>query len=200
MANTLAPQGFQFTRNYLHAAPTYQTTQAQILNSNSNTFGKGDVVLISGGYIDKAASNSAGFFGVFEYCQYYDTAQQKTIFSNSWNAPSTALAGSVIASVITDPYAVFSVQSNASSGAAAAVTQANIGKNATFGGNGAPTTGTGISTAYLDTVGIATTNTGLQFRIVALGQGLNNDNTSPNNYVDVIFTPGLWQSTNATGA
>ena len=112
MSNTFAPTGFQFVRNYLNGAPTYQTTPAQIAYNNANTFGRGDVVkLLSTGFIDRALTSDTVFFGVLDGLQYYDTALGKTVYTNLWAAPSTALSGSVIAKVITDPYAVFSVQS-----------------------------------------------------------------------------------------
>jgi hypothetical protein len=194
MANTFAPTGFQFIRNYLNGAPTYQSTWVALAYNNSHTIGKGDVVLqLNTGFIDLAVASDSPVFGVFDGVQYYDTAQQKTIFSNSWNAPSTALAGSVLARVITDPYAVFLVQS----GPTSAVVQSDIGKNAKFVA-GTPQTGTGISTEYLDQATINTTAT-FPFRIIGFGQNLNNDVTSGNNYVEVIANPGAWNSTAGTG-
>lgn len=194
MANTFAPTGFQFIRNYLNGAPTYQSTWVALAYNNAHTIGKGDVVLqLSTGFIDIAAASDSPVFGVFDGVQYYDTFQQKTIFSNSWNAPSTALTGSVIARVITDPFAVFLVQS----GPTSAIVQADIGKNAKFVA-GTPQTGTGISTEYLDQATINTTAT-FPFRIIGFGQNLNNDATSGNNYVEVIANPGAWNSTAGTG-
>ncbi len=196
MSNTFAPTGFQFIRNYLNGAPTYQTTKNAMAYNNPNTIGKGDVVLInSSGLVDIAAATDHPVFGVFDGVQYFDTALQKTIFSNSWTAPSTALSGSVMATVITDPYAVFSVQSGAAG--LGPVTQANVGENANTVVV-APQSGTGLSNQYLNQATIATTNT-FQFRIIGLGAGLLNDNTSANNYVEVIACPGNWTATAALG-
>lgn len=197
MSNTFAPTGFQFIRNYLNAAPTYQTTSAQISSTNSHTFGKGDVVqLLSTGFIDRSLTTDTVFYGILDGLQYYDTVQQKTIFTNYWAAPSTALAGSVLAKVITDPFAVFLVQGGGSG--VGPFVQANFGNNVNFGGNAAPTTGTGISTAYADFATVATTST-LPFRVIGFGQNLNNDTLSANNYIEVMANPGAWTATYGTG-
>jgi hypothetical protein len=202
MANNFAPNGFRFSRNYFSAAPTYQTTVSQIAYNNANTFGQGDVVkLLSSGFIDRALTSDTEFFGVLDWVQYYDTAQQKTIRSFQWNAPSTALSGSVTASVITDPQAVFAVQVGPSG--SGPVAQGNIGNNINFAANAAPNT-IGISTAYANYSTIATTST-LPFRII--GIGYNNqlgyigggDNTLANNIIEVIANPGAWNATNGTG-
>jgi len=196
MSNVFAPTGFQFIRNYLNAAPTYQTTKNAIAYNNSNNIGKGDLVqLLSTGFVDIATATTSPVFGVADGFEWYDTSQQKKIFSNSWNAPSNVLSGSAFATVITDPYAVFSVQSGAAG--LGPVVQANIGQNANMVA-GTPQSGTGISTQYLNQATIADTST-FQFRIIGLGASLLNDNTSANNYVEVIANPGAWMATAGTG-
>jgi hypothetical protein len=205
MTNTFAPNGFSFTRNNLSAAPTYQTTIAEIASNNANSFGKGDVVkLLNTGFIDRALTSDTSFFGVIDWVEYYDTAQQKKIRSLAWLAPSTALSGSVYASVITDTQAVFSVQVGPS-GSGPAV-QANVGLNINFGGNAAPTTATGLSTAYADFGTVSTAST-YPFRV--LGLGYNNylgpignvgyDNTTANNLIEVVANPGAWLGSSGTG-
>ena len=197
MSNVFAPIGFQFIRNYLNSAPTYQTTKQAIAFNNSHNIGKGDaVLLLSTGFIDIAGATDSPIFGIADGFEWYDTAQQKKIFSNGWNAPSNVLSGSAIATVITDPFAVFLVQTGAASNPAA-ITQANIGQNAKLVA-GTPQTGTGISTEYLDQATIADTAT-FPFRIIGYGANLNNDTTSANSYVEVIATPGAWQSTAGLG-
>lgn len=202
--NTFAPNGFNFARNYFSAAPTYQTTMAQIASTNANSFGQGDVVkILSTGFIDRALTTDTAFFGVIDWVEYYDTVQQKKIRTLAWLAPSTALAGSVYASVITDPQAVFTVQSGSGVGP---VAQGNVGNNINFASNAAPNTTTGISTAYANFASIATTST-LPFRIVSIGYNnylgpIGNsgyDNTLVNNLIEVIPNPGAWQATNGTG-
>lgn len=196
MSNVFAPSGFQFIRNYLNGAPTYQTTKNAILSTNSSSIGKGDVVLLnSTGYVDIATASTSPVFGIADGFEWYDTVQQKKIFSNGWIAPGNVLAGSAFCTVITDPYAVFSVQSGASG--LGPVTQANIGENANTVVV-APTSANGLSNQYLNQATIATTNT-FQFRIIGFGAGINNDNTSANNYVEVIACPGNWMATAALG-
>lgn len=204
MSNQNSPQGFQFVRNRVTASPTYQRSTYQIASTNSNSIGKGDVVIaLSSGYIDIATTGDhAVLLGVFDGCEYYDSAQNKKIFSNGWLAPSNALAGSCIAYINSDINSIFGVQS----GNGGPVTQASVFKNASMGGNGAPNTSTGISTAYLDFATINTTAT-LLFRIEAVPQNLggaptqnapiNNDSTSEFNYVEVSMNTSL--SLNPTG-
>lgn len=205
MTNTFGPNGFSFIRNNLSAAPTYQTTLVEISSTNGNSFGKGDVVkLLNTGFIDRALTSDTSFFGVMDWVEYYDTVQQKKVRSMAWLAPSTALSGSVYASVITDTQAVFSVQVGPS-GSGPAV-QANVGLNINFGANAAPNTTTGLSTAYADFGTVSTAST-YPFRV--LGLGYNNylgpignsgyDNTLANNIIEVMANPGAWLGTSGTG-
>ena len=201
MANSYAPNGFKFLRNYYSAAPTYQTTIAEIASNNANSFGQGDVVkLLSTGFIDRALTSDTTFFGIIDWVEYYDTIQQKKIRSFSWNAPSSALAGSVYASVITDPQAVFAVQVGPSG--SGPVVQGNVGNNINFASNAAPNS-IGLSTAYANFSTIATTAT-LPFRILGIGYNnylgaIGGDNTLANNIIEVTANPGAWNATNGTG-
>lgn len=204
MSNQNSPQGFQFVRNRVTASPTYQRATYQIAYNNSNSFGKGDVMIaLSTGYVDKAATTDhAVLLGIFDGCEYYDSSQNKKIYSNGWLAPSNVLAGSAIAYINSDINSIFGVQS----GNGGPVTQAAVFQNASMGGNGAPNTSTGISTAYLDFATINTTNT-LLFRIEAVPQNLGgvptqncpigNDSTAEYNYVEVSMNTSL--SLNMTG-
>lgn len=206
MANNQAPYGFQFVRNYYSAAPTYQTSVYQIASNNANSFGKGDVVKgLTTGYVDRALTSDTLFLGVIDRIEYYDTVQAKKIFANAWLAPSSALAGSVIAYVIDDPNAVFGVQSGGST--TTAVAYADVGANINFGGNAAPNTLTGISTAYANQTLINPATATLPFRIINVPQNLGgapvtagpigNDSTSPYNYIEVIGN--AWQAKSTTG-
>jgi len=202
-SNTSSPNGFSFIRNNLSGAPTYQTTIQEIASTNANSFGKGDVVkLLSSGYIDRALTTDTVVLGVMDWVEYYDTVQLKKVRTLAWLAPSTALAGSVYASVITDTQAVFAVQS----GNGGPVVQANVGLNINFAANAAPNTTTGLSTAYAD-FGTVSTASAYPFRV--LGLGYNNylgpignsgyDNTLANNIIEVMANPGAWLGTSATG-
>jgi hypothetical protein len=205
MTNTFAPNGFSFIRNQLSAAPTYQTTLAEISSANANSFGKGDVVkLLSTGFIDRALTTDNPVFGVIDWVEYYDTVQQKKIRSLAWQAPGTALATSIYASVITDTQAVFAVQLGGSG--SGPLTQSSVGLNINFGANAAPNTTTGLSTAYADFGTVSTAST-YPFRILGIGYNnylgpigtLGYDNTLANNIIEVMPNPTAWLGTAATG-
>ncbi|MDE2102980.1 MAG: hypothetical protein KGL39_37395, partial [Patescibacteria group bacterium] len=127
------------------------------------------------GYIDIALSTSNPVLGVFDGLEYYDTAQQKVLWQPAWYGQATGLSGSILAAIIVDPQGTFRVQAGGSS--TTGVTLANIGLNATFGGQGSPVNGSGVSQLYLDVNTISTTNT-LPFRIVGFSALPNNDTTS----------------------
>lgn len=193
MANVSAPVGFQPSRNYSGAAPTFQTNRYPIAYNNTHTFGAGDVVkILSTGYVDRALTSDTAFLGVVQSVEWVDSITGKVI-RNSWTAPSTAVAGTAYAYVYTDPLLIFRVQS----GNGGPVTVANIGNNINFGGNAAPTTA-GISVAYADFATIATTAT-LPFRIIGFGNQINDDPTTAYNWIEVIANPGAWTATSGTG-
>lgn len=199
MSNSNTPYGFRFVRNLQSSAPTYQRNAYQIASTNANSFGKGDVVKgLSSGYIDRALTSDTAFLGIFDGCEYYDTVLKAKQFVPAWLAPSSALAGSVVAYIIDDPYAVFGVQTSAAN-----VTIGAQGNNINFGGNAAPNSN-GQSVAYADQATIATTAT-LPFRIVNVPQTLgyspvtaapiNNDSASAFNYIEVILNASAIKST-----
>ena len=194
MSNINAPYGFQQSSTITGASPNYVVLERQIASNNTHQIGNGDPVIeLSTGYIDYALSTSTIILGVFNGCKYYDTSQQKTIWSPYWTGASTALSGSITAYVIVDPQATYKVQAGNSS--TTGVTLANIGLNATFGGQGSPVAGSGVSQAFLDVTTISTTNT-LPFRIVGYAQTPNNDSTSAYSSVIVkINTQSYNQST-----
>lgn len=203
MANNNAPYGFTFVRNYYSSAPTYQTSVYQISSANANSFGKGDVVKgLSTGFIDRALTGDTLFLGILDRVEYYDSIQQKKMFPNAWLAPTSALAGSVIAYVIDDPSACFGCQSTG-----AAVAYADVNANINFTGNANPNTLTGLSRASADQTTINPATATLPFRIVNVPQTLgyapitaapiNNDSTSANNYIEVIGN--AWQARSTTG-
>ena len=175
MSNTQSPNGFQQSSTITGASPNYVVVHRQISSGNTGSIGAGDPVReLSTGYIDVALSTSNPILGVFTGVEYYDTAQQKKIWAPAWTGVTTALSGSILASVVVDPQATYRVQAG---GASTAVTLANIGLNATFGGQGSPATGSGQSVAYLDVTSISTTNT-LPFRILGFAGLPSNDSTS----------------------
>lgn len=192
MSNTQAPNGFSQLGLYTGSAPNYAINSYPLAYNNTHIIGFGDPVeQLSSGFIDLANGSTSLILGIFQGCQYFDTAQNKVVYNNQWPAPSTASSGTVIAKIIDDPNATFVVQTG---GTVPALTQADVGLNATYGGAGAPNALSGISTAYLDASTKNTTNT-LAFRIMGLGQKVDNDVTS--NY-DWVIVKMNYQAYNQT--
>src|SRR4051812_41450986 len=160
MANSNAPFGFSASRRLDGAAPNYQVRVYPILYSNTTAMAKGDVVKISGGYVQAAATTDAPVLGIFDGVKYYDTVQKTTIWAQEWAGPTTALSGSVFAHVIEDTKQVFEVQASLAN-----VGSTLVGLNANFV-VGTPTIA-GNSTQALDSSSTSTTNT-LPFRIVGI--------------------------------
>jgi hypothetical protein len=193
MSNVQAPFGFQQTSTLTGASPNYAVVHRQISSGNTNKIGRGDPVIeLSNGYIDIALSTSNPILGIFDGLEYYDTSQQKTLWQPSWQGQTTGLSGSILAAVVVDPQGTYRIQAGGSS--TTGVTLANIGNNATFGGQGAPATGSGISVAYLDVTTISTTNT-LPLRIVGLSGAPNNDTTSAYDTVIVKLNTQTYSQT-----
>ena len=189
MSNTQAPYGFRATRRIDGAAPNYAMMPARLV-AQAATFvaGQGDVMQsLSTGYISICASTATQAQGIFQTAQYYDTVGQQWRFVNY--LPGTQSANADFqAFTISDVKQVFEVQSNG-----AAITTPQIGLNATFTGNGAPNTSSGISTTALDPATIST-NSAFQFQIVGLGANVANDNTASFNTVEVILNAADFNS------
>lgn len=185
MANPTVGFGLRAVRKIDGSAPNYSTVIRQVLYSDTTKIFKGDLVKDgASGFIAKAVfdSTSHDMYGVFDGCEYYDTALAKKVFSPYWTGVSTALSGSVIGYVIVDLDLIFEVQSSG----AAAVPLADIGTNATFVAAPAGNTTTGQSTLVLNADTTATTST-FPMRIVGLSQRVDNDNTTLDNLVEVIL-------------
>lgn len=193
MSNIQAPFGFQQSSTITGASPNYVVVHRQISSANTNKIGRGDPVIeLSNGYIDIALSTSNPILGVFDGVEYYDTSLQKTQWLPAWYGVTTGLSGSISAAIIVDPQATYKVQAGTSS--TTGITFANIGLNATFGGQGNPVNGSGISQAYLDVTSLSTTNT-LPFRIVGFSGTPNNDTTSAYDTVVVKINTQTYNQT-----
>ena len=193
MSNTLAPFGLRPVRKIDGTPPNYATIQREILYSDTTQIFKGDLVKDGGaGYIAKAVYNSTShdLLGVFDGCEYYDTALARPVFSPYWTGVTTALSGSVFGYVIVDLDLIFEVQSSG----AAAVPRSDIGTNATFVAAPAGNTTTGQSTLALNADTTATTDT-FPMRITGLSQRVNNDNASANNIVEVVLNDAALKNT-----
>ena len=193
MSNTQAPFGFQQSSTITGASPNYSVVHRQISSANTNKIARGDAVIeLSTGYIDIALSTSNPILGIFDGVQYYDTSLQKTQWLPAWYGVTTGLSGSISAAVIVDPQGTYKVQAGPSS--TTGVTLANVGLNATFGGQGLPVSGSGISQAYLDVATISTTNT-LPFRIIGFAGVPTNDTTSAYDTVIVKINTQTYNQT-----
>jgi hypothetical protein len=191
MSNPNAPFGFRPVRRLDGAAPNYQTNKYLISTANTNTFGTGDVVKFDGsnaGYIDKAATTDAPVLGIFAGCEWFDTGQQKKIFSAQWTGVSTA-AAAPSAFVYDDTNIVFEAQSKSGT----VVAQSALRQNAKFG-TGTTNATTGISTQTLDDSTLATNQATYPFKVVGLSQKVGNDNTSGYNLVEVVLNNTNYKS------
>jgi len=189
MSNTQAPFGYRPTRLINGSAPNYAMMPSR-LAAQAATFiaGFGDVMQsLATGYISTCASTATQAQGIFQTAQYYDTVGQQWRFTN-YLPGNQSTNGDFQVFTISDVDQVFEVQSNG-----AAITTPQVGLNATFTGNGAPNTYTGISTAALDPATVST-NSAFQFRIVGLGAGVSNDNTASFNTVEVILNASDFNS------
>ena len=196
MANVNAPFGFRPVRRSDSADWSTAFETRQIASNYATGIGMGDAVkAISTGFLERAtAADNAladpGIYGIFIGCEYYDTALAKKVFLPRWTGATTALAGSVLARVISDPRVVFEVQMGGSTtlGGVIADLGANIGIL-----DGAVNTITGMSTQGVDQTSLQVTVT-LPFRVVNLSQKIGNDNASPYNTVEVVLNNSAYNS------
>lgn len=202
---TLAPQGLLVNRSNLGAAPNYNQAVRYIKKSYATAIGFGDLVSTGTGgnlgYTIVGVTGLSNALGVFQGCEYYDTAQKQWIFSPYWNGTATT-AGDIRAYICMDPNIIYTIQ--VSGGPA---TQADVGKNLDIVNASGVNTTTGLSQMAADYTTINTTTKIL--RIVAISNRFfpgydpaitNPDNLSTfptNNYVDV--TLNLSEFANATG-
>lgn len=121
MANSDRPNGFSVAGH--KSGNTPQTNEFQIAYNYATALYSGDAVILSSGYVNKAAQDSAAILGVFAGCQYVNDAGEIK-FSPYW--PGVALSDStkvVKALVYTDPGILYEVQTDTGT----ASTIANIG-------------------------------------------------------------------------
>jgi len=191
--NTFAPFGFRPSRLTSGSLPNYALAQPKpILYTNSNKMYAGDPVQITtSGYVDTLAPGSSTYYGIFQSVEYVDSVlgPQKL---PSWQAPATAVSGSVYAQIITDRDQLWEVQVGGST--SVGLTFASVEMNVQFA-YGTGNTRSGISGAYID-LGTAPANTNtLPFRFTNLWLGVGNDNTGLYNIVEVRFNNFLCNTT-----
>lgn len=149
MANVNAPSGLS-QASAVSGSPAYAITE-MVIGTGSAAIYYGDPVAGTAGTITRATAPGTGanIVGVFYGCTYQSTAQKKQVWNNYW--PGTDAATQPIAFVCNDPNATFEVQVGTT-----AVTQANVGSNISLN-LGTGSTVTGLSGAYVETVGTTAT-------------------------------------------
>lgn len=197
MANTNAPNGFQFWGKMEGASPTVGLTVRKA-ESSANAIGFGDPVTSgTGGYITISTAGTTQIAGIFYGCEYFSSAIGRSVWSPNW--PGSGATGDVTCYLDTDPNSMYVAQSNNT-----AITFADINANINFVvGTPATTAAGGFSTSSLDQSTINTTNT-LPFRVVGLltdyvpaGSVNGTDNSSA--YNRVIVRANYWDRTSLVG-
>lgn len=159
MANSNSPFGFQQYYGGAGGAPTFAQTTYKVDDSAAAIY-FGDLVMNNAatGKIIIATVGTQVITGVFAGCKYLSTSQKRTVWSNYW--PGSDATGDVEAYVIDDPNARFKVMGGSTTfnitGTLTDTTTSPIGQYAQFA-VGTPNSTTGISGAYLDTLGTTVT-------------------------------------------
>jgi hypothetical protein len=182
--NLLAPNGLEFSRNFISGSNTYQANKFKIKAGYGSNIGIGDLVVTgtstNQGYLALATTSSANILGVFVgVLPYYDQTAMQTMHGlNGAYQSSANPLGDIDCLVISDPFATFRAQVSAAS---AVYAESWRGQNITFvnASNGAPNSA-GRSTLVLDYTTLNTTSS-LAFRIVG-PVGVTGGPQDPANY------------------
>lgn len=148
-------------------------TEYRIAYDNTNAIYQGSPVIpLAAGVIDivgAATGGTVGLLGVFWGCEYVSSTTGKTVWSNYWPGTGADSNFPVKAYVYDDPAQLFVIATGnvTTSWDTEAELRAAIFSNANFGTATSGSTTTGISSGYLDTNTIATTNT-LNLRIMGI--------------------------------
>lgn len=203
MANTNAPFGFRQYFGGNGGAPTFSQVLMRIASTNTTAIYYGDPVMpvigSANGYITQGAPGTTALAGIFIGCRYLSVAQKRVVWSNYW--PGSDANGDVDAYVINDPNAQFVVQGNSTTfnitGSLTNFTSSPIGQYAQFA-IGSGSTATGISGAYLNTLGTTVTFPFIVVDLVRFPPGANGaDPTSASNWVVVGFNNALTRTNGA---
>lgn len=203
MANTNAPFGFRQYQGGAGGAPTFAQTVRRI-KSDAGAIYYGDpvmpVISTANGYITQGAPGTTTLAGIFVGCKYLSTSQKRTVFSNYW--PGSDATGDVEAYVIDDPNTRFVVQGNSTTfnigGSLSTFTSSPVGQYAQFA-IGSGNTATGISGAYLNSLGTTVTFPFVVTDVITQPPGgPGTDPTSAYNWVVVGFN-NEWLRANGAG-
>lgn len=110
MANSDIPMGFQPFRH--RGGGVIRASSYKLQSAYSTALGIGDAVILSSGYINRAADNSATILGIFAGVRYR-ASDGSIVFTNYWPA-STATLGSEDAEALVwdDPMISYRCQSD----------------------------------------------------------------------------------------
>jgi hypothetical protein len=203
VANTNAPFGFRQYQGGAGGAPTFAQTVRRI-KSDAGAIYYGDpvmpVISTANGYITQGAPGTTTLAGIFVGCKYLSTSQKRTVFSNYW--PGSDATGDVEAYVIDDPNTRFVVQGNSTTfnigGSLSTFTSSPVGQYAQFA-IGSGNTATGISGAYLNSLGTTVTFPFVVTDVITQPPGgPGTDPTSAYNWVVVGFN-NEWLRANGAG-
>tara|TARA_Y100000593_G_scaffold59706_1_gene110709 strand:+ start:88 stop:672 length:585 start_codon:yes stop_codon:yes gene_type:complete len=182
MANVDAPFGLRPIGNTV-GGTTFQTTEYQIKDNQSNSIFQGDIVEIdtsNAGFVDvQAAVSNEDAIGVFNGCFIEsDPSTGKPKFSNFYSQTNIT-QGAIKAFVFDNPYQRFLIQGDSATAAA----QTDVGKVADTIATHSGSTTTGISGVELDVSDLATSDG--QLRVTGFtGDPSNNElSTTHTNYV-----------------
>lgn len=199
MANTNAPFGFQDIGSLAGMVPNAGLDWGKILYSYATQIFRGDpIIRATTGYINQAAPSTTQILGVFNGVNYYSTAAKQPVQGPYWPAGSPSGTLDAAGSFISNPNAMFLVQTANSNTTASAATLANVGMTAQFA-IGTGNTATGRSGAYLDLYQAGDTATH-PFKIVALASTIlqpgspGADDTTAYNWVIVGFNFQVYRS------
>lgn len=200
MANTNAPNGFQYFGRLEGGSPTvgYANPTRKIAAANATAVGFGDPVSqLNTGYLTLSTAGTLSIFGIFAGCSYLNSSYGSTRWSPNW--PGGTQGSDATCNIINDPQALFVVQATLT-----AITFGDIGLNINFTiGTPATTAAGGNSTSTVSQSTLATTNT-LPFRVVGLlsqympSNSVNGTDDS-SNYNRVIVAPNLWDRKSLEG-
>ena len=201
MANNFAPTGF--SPSSTSNGPMNFRISTRRVASTAGAIFHGDAVVpvtsTANGYIKQATAGAVPLAGIFWGCQYLSVSQKRVVWSNYW--PGNDSAQDVIAYVIDDPNARFTVQT---SGAGFQIS----GTNANFGTSpvgqlcqlnvGSGNTLSGISGMYISTIGTTNTFPFIITNLIIDPPGANGtDATSQYNLIEVGFN-NEWLRGNAS--
>jgi hypothetical protein len=188
MANTNAPNGFQYFGRLEGGSPTAGLTRQFVSSGDTSSLGYGDPVSYNtSGFITAATAGTTQLAGIFYGCEYTSTTLQKKVWLNYWAGSGST--SNVSAKVCTDPDAMFIAQSDNT-----AIASTSIGLNINFVA-GTPNSTTQFSTVAVGQSTISTTST-LPFRIIEMYSAIappgTNGTTDTSAFNRIIVAPNNW--------